>query len=145
MLLFSTGETTMPEIKIERYAGSKQQNNILRTDTINEVVRGLEFAAERLSQVEADSYQWKWVIIGLHSAMQNAMIAAGGDSAGVNVLSNGEKVYTALRNDDPIPVERVNWFPGLLELVKSDKMLTLGTSRVFSPTPAMEEEILRLN
>jgi hypothetical protein len=55
-------------------ASTNESPLLLRTDAVTEAVRALEKAAELLPTVEHDSYQWKWVLIALHNAVQGFMV-----------------------------------------------------------------------
>lgn len=53
-----------------------RQTRYLRTDEHEEAVRSLEWAEAQARSLGEDSYQWKWVLISLHNAVQGFMVLA---------------------------------------------------------------------
>ena len=53
-----------------------RQPRYLRTDEREEAVRSLEWAEQQANAISEDPYQWKWVLIALHNAVQGFMVLA---------------------------------------------------------------------
>ncbi|MCZ7647462.1 MAG: hypothetical protein M5U26_19765 [Planctomycetota bacterium] len=119
--------------------------NAIRTDTLNEISRGLDFLHEQALKLDGDGYAWKWIIIALDNVLQNAMIEAASDSSGTNILRKGEKVYAALRGGGTLPSERLDEFPALLDLCLSDQMLRFAGSRKLALTEQQRKSLKDLH
>lgn len=117
------------------------------TDEFNEAVSVLELATEYSLKVSNDVYNWKWVVLFLHSALQNFMILALRDSAGLNILKNkvARKWLEAYEENKPFPREILDTFPNLYNKIKSDSMVRYDSSRPFLPTGDQDESVIQLN
>jgi len=84
----------------------------LRTDILEEACRNAEFVDDRINRAQNDPYEWKWVILGLHGALQSVMAAALRDSAGINVLRPRirRRLLKALQENGARPDERLDDF-----------------------------------
>lgn len=51
-------------------------NRVFATNESEEVLESLAFVDEGLNRVGAHPYRWKWVIIGVHNALQSSMVIA---------------------------------------------------------------------
>jgi hypothetical protein len=58
----------------------------LRTDEQVEATASLETAGESAARVAIDVYQWRWVVLALHNALQGFMVIALRGSDGLAVL-----------------------------------------------------------
>lgn len=58
----------------------------LETDERREAVKALEMTAKMLSLVRDNEYYWKWVIVGLHNALQALFVVAVSGSAGFGAI-----------------------------------------------------------
>lgn len=111
----------------------------LRTDELRELVEALRKVAEELEAAEADSYAWKWAIIAMQNAVQNAIVAAisGTDQLGALTKKAAREwleAYEQDRTDYPEP-----WLANFLELYARMKSQT-----AFSATAESDKDIKRL-
>ena len=83
------------------------------TDEFNESVSAMELLAELSFEVSNDSYNWKWIIMFLHLALQNFMILALRDSAGLTILKDkvAKKWLQAYEEGKQLPREVLDSFP----------------------------------
>ncbi len=118
----------------------------LETDEFEEITNSIELLSSQSSQLE-DKYQWKWVILSMHSTLQGFMVIGLRDSAGLNILKDGiaKKWLRAYRNGDPYPVEKLDSFLNLYEKIKSDRMLRFGHSRIYESTEGNDRSVKMLN
>lgn len=94
----------------------------LRTDEHQEAVSALEFAAEQASSVDSDVYRWKWVILGMHTAVQVYMVLALRGSDGLGPLKDevAAKWLEAYRaGEEKLPEERLDTYKNLYKKVKT--------------------------
>jgi hypothetical protein len=97
----------------------------IETNTLTEVTKSLEFAADRLPKIIDDTYEWKWIILAVHSCLQNIMVAAIEDSMGYNIQKPGKrsrKWLNALYDNKYLPNEELKSFLQLYNDIKSDEM-----------------------
>lgn len=48
----------------------------LRSDRIDEFIGALELAADSAARAQSDPQQWRWVVLGLHLALQASLVCA---------------------------------------------------------------------
>ncbi len=111
----------------------------LRTDEIRELVEALRKIADELVAAKTDSYAWKWAIIAMQNAVQNAIVAAisGTDQLGALTKKAAREWLEAYENDRTDYPEP--WLANFLELY--DRM----KSRTGLPSTAeMDKDIKRL-
>lgn len=111
----------------------------LRTDEIRELVEALRKVADELESAKTDSYAWKWAIIAMQNAVQNAIVAAisGTDQLGAltkKAARDWLEAYENDRADYPEP-----WLANFLELYERMKSRT-----GFPATPEIDKDIRRL-
>jgi len=59
-----------------------------RTNEKIESIISLEFVSEQSDMVSEDVFKWKWILIGLHNALQNFMVCALRGTENTNVLAS---------------------------------------------------------
>lgn len=79
----------------------------LRFDEHEDLICSLEHAAGTARAVSAQPYQWKWLLLSLHSALQGAMICALGGNAGTSASTEkmGKDEGTRDRSEATQPEE----------------------------------------
>lgn len=119
----------------------------LRTDTLEEACRNLEFVAHHLGRVEGEPYEWKWIVLGLHAALQSTMVAALRDSAGINILPPRlrAKLVNALEGRGPRPKDHLDTFMNLYSGVQGKAIRKYGHSKRLDPTQAQDRSIKKLH
>ena len=107
----------------------------LRTDEIRELVEALRKVADELSAAQTDSYAWKWAIIAMQNAVQNAIVAAisGTDQLGALTKKAAREWLEAYEND------RTDYPEPWLELYDRMKSRT-----AFAATADIDKDIKRL-
>lgn len=122
----------------------------LVTDEEIEAVRALEAVADLLPKTRADVYQWKWVVITLHNALQGYMVLALQGTWPVQVLPNRQtkKLLKAAADGDFAFVtddHHMDNLPGLYEKIKAPKrMSSFMDSKSFTPYGTCDESVARL-
>jgi len=114
-------------------------NEYLRTDEIRELVEALRKVAQELESAPTDNYAWKWAIIAMQNAVQNAIVAAisGTDQLGALTKKAAREwleAYEQDRTDYPEP-----WLAGFMELYGRAKSRT-----GFPATPEIDKDIASL-
>ena len=119
----------------------------LETDEIEEAISALEMAGRSLSRVQEDLYEWRWVIISTHIALQGFMVCALRGSDGLNALKdkNAGEWLKAYRQEIPFPKEQLDSFLGLYTKIKTDAMCFYIHSKPFQPKGAHDSSIRNLN
>jgi hypothetical protein len=117
----------------------KPSAQYLRTDEIRELVEALRKVADELEAAKTDSYAWKWAIIAMQNAVQNAIVAAisGTDQLGAltkKAARDWLEAYENDRADYPEP-----WLAHFLELYDRMKSRT-----GFAATAEIDQDIKRL-
>jgi len=114
----------------------------------------LEFVSEQVDKVSDDISKWKWIIIGLHSALQNYMVCALRGTENTNVLSakSSKNWFVEFWNrmHSPkykwkYPSERLDLFSNLFEKIQTDKMRKGIISEIFQPTQNQIDCVIYLN
>jgi hypothetical protein len=110
--------------------GDKASTNetplLLSTDAVTEAVRALEKAAELLPTVERDPYQWKWVLIALHNAVQGFMVLALEGSWHVRALTRKDAKRLVQAHDAEVAKpEHERTFDWMFQEVKLDYFMEL--------------------
>ncbi|MCH7733400.1 MAG: hypothetical protein IIB44_12990 [Candidatus Marinimicrobia bacterium] len=118
----------------------------LNTDEFEEITNSFELLANQADQLD-DVYQWKWVILSMHSTLQGFMVIGLRDSAGLNILKDkiAQKWLRAYRSGDPLPVEKLDTFLNLYKKIKSNRMIRLVFSRKYEPSADSDRSIKMLN
>jgi hypothetical protein len=119
----------------------------LRTDESTEAIKSLEKVWQFLGETDEDDYQWRWVIIAVHSTLQSFMVLAlkGGNS--LNVLT--EKVQRlwleAYHKGECYPVEKLDLFLNLYKKLQTSKIDIYIHSKRFIPTADVTSDVQKLN
>ena len=106
----------------------------LRTNIDIEAVLSLEMLAEQIPKVLIDEYRWKWVILFLHTALQNFMVLALRGSNNLRVINkkDADKWLEAYyNNEDVLPNCRLDSFMNLYKKIKTDSMCQYINSRKY--------------
>jgi hypothetical protein len=125
-----------------------------RTNEKLEAINSLEFVSEQVDKVSDDISKWKWIIIGLHNALQNYMVCALRGTENTNVLSkkssNNWLTEFFNRMHSPkdkwkYPEERLDSFTNLFEKMQSDMMKKYSNGKAFIPTQSQIDSVIDLN
>lgn len=111
----------------------------LRTDEVRELVEALRQVATQLVAARTDNYAWKWAIIAMQNALQNAIVLtiSGTDQLGAlskKAAREWMEAYEQDRADYPEP-----WLASFLELYGRMKQRTH-----FSTSTDADRDIERL-
>jgi hypothetical protein len=110
-----------------------------RTNEKKETFESLKFANKLIDEVDADLYSWKWVILGVHNAMQATMVLALTGSTQMRVLSERSAMEVAERGNG---VRKLADFMDLYRWVKRKKhMVFLMHSKPLQPSSQMNEDV----
>lgn len=123
------------------------KTHFLRTDEREEAIRSLEWAAQQASSISEDSYQWKWVLIALHNAVQGIMVLALWNGNGLLALRDkvASKWLDAYNNGGPYPVEKLDEFLNLYKKVKDKNNFHVIGAGPFSPGASHDKSFTLLN
>lgn len=125
-----------------------------RTNEKLEAINSLEFVAEQVDKVSDDISKWKWIIIGLHNALQNYMVCALRGTENTNVLTKKSSTNWLTEFFNRIqspkykwkyPKERLDSFTKLFEKIQSDMMKKYYKGEAFKPTQAQINSVIDLN
>lgn len=90
----------------------------------------LAFTRARLEEVSAgDSSAWRWVVLGLHLALQDFVVAAFPNSLFAMDEKRAEKFITGMEKGvaaSELPNLRIDWFPNLYDRMKEVTGYTPG-------------------
>ena len=123
------------------------KSRYLRTDEHEEAVRSLEWAEQQARAVRDDPYQWKWVLISLHNAVQGFMVLSLWNGNGLLALRDevAKKWLAARENKKPYPADKLDNFLNLYGKVKNiDNFQTIGATS-FVPGETHDKSLARLN
>jgi hypothetical protein len=120
--------------------------NLLQTDEREEAVSSLEVFSDTLGKVSEDTYQWKWVILSLHSALQGLMVLALRSGDGLRPLKDhiAQAWHKAYRSGTGYQKEELDSFLNLTKKIKSDLMIFYGHSKKFVPKDTQGSSIKKL-
>ena len=95
----------------------------LKTDEREESISSLEMVRNASLKVSEDFFQWKWVIIALHNALQGFMVLSLRNGNNFRVMPDklARKCYEAHRANKPWPKERLDSFLNLYKKIKNDE------------------------
>jgi len=123
------------------------EDDYVRFDQYENTLVSLELVAHFASLVREKPQLWKWMIVGAHDALQDAMVCAYADSTGTSILTkkSGTRMLDWL-NADPdtrvgCPAERLAPFGELLDRC-------IAGNATFVPlvlTPQQHKDIKRLH
>ncbi|MDL1955883.1 MAG: hypothetical protein LWW95_02340 [Candidatus Desulfofervidus auxilii] len=123
------------------------ENLWLRTDETKQAVSDLEMLAETAQSLIENPYQWKWVIIITHNALQEFMVLALRRGNGLLPLKDkiAAQWLRAHRKGGRYPDEKIDYFLNLYKKIKSDAMLYYVHSKKFKATPDHDRAVEKLN
>lgn len=115
----------------------------LHTDNDVEILKTFEMVLSHMQAI-ADPYQWKWVITGWHSILQNAMVLALCQGNDFQVyLADGKAstrdIFQQICNDDFSSINKLQ-LPSFMALYRA-----IRETRAFSPSDACSTAIDRLH
>jgi hypothetical protein len=124
-----------------------RQTRYLRTDEHEEAVRSLEWAEAQARSLGEDSYQWKWVLISLHNAVQGFMVLALWQGNGLLALRDkiAGKWLKAYRDGGDYPAEKLDEFLNLYQKVKDKDNFRYVGAISFIPGETHDDSLARLN
>ncbi len=102
---------SMDEDEIRGILESQPSLTHLHFGPDDQTVDGLRLALDYLRQLPAKPPAWKWVVIGIHTALQGALVLAlsGTDGAGALIQEQREQYYRHIKeersNGDPLPFQ----------------------------------------
>lgn len=110
-------------------------------------MRSLEWAELQSRALAVDPYQWKWVLIGLHNAVQGFMVLALWNGNGLLALRDriAAKWLKAYNNGGPYPAEKLDEFMNLYTKVKDSANFHVVGAGPFIPGSTHDESFSRLN
>ncbi len=119
----------------------------IRTNEQEEAVGALEAFARFLPLTRTDPFGWRWVILGLHTALQGFMVVSIRDSAGMSPLPDDLAAawLRAHRCGLPTPEERLDKFLNLYTKIKRLNVAALVQGRPFRPSGAQGYSVRLLN
>lgn len=120
--------------------------NWLRTDELEESVSALRMMRDTALKVANDLYQWKWIVIASHNALQGFMVLALRNGNNLTVMPDklAGKWLEAYRADKPLPEERLDSFPNLYKKIKGADMERLVMGRRFTATAEQDRCVKQL-
>jgi hypothetical protein len=120
--------------------------NWLRTNELEESVSALRMMRDTARKVINDVYQWKWIVIASHNALQGFMVLALRNGNNLTVMPDklAGKWLEAYRADKPLPEERLDSFPNLYKKIKGEHMERLVMSRRFTATADQDRCVKKL-
>jgi hypothetical protein len=135
------------EVMAERVGPDDSRQGYLRTNEREEAVRSLEWAAAQIAQVQTDPYNWKWVLISLHNAIQGYLVLALWNGNGLLTLKpkSAAKWLKALEGGGAYPVERLDEFLNLYAKAKDPENFHFHGAAAFVPGPTHDQSMARLN
>ena len=124
-----------------------QEQSHLKTNTENEAFRALGFVAHHARLARKDAYHWKWVLIGLHNALQSLMVLALAHGSGLRVLKNqiAENWLAAYRSGGPYPEEKLDPFLNLFRKIQGNDMRFYVHSQPLVATESQRSSVKKLN
>lgn len=120
--------------------------NWLRTDELEESVSALRMMRDTALKVPNDVYQWKWIVIASHNALQGFMVLALRNGNNLTIMPEklAGKWLEAYRAEMPLPEERLDSFPNLYKKIKGEDMERLVLSRRFTATDEHDRCVRKL-
>lgn len=110
-------------------------------------MRSLEWAESQARLITSDNYNWKWLLISLHGAVQGIMVLALWNGNGLLTLRDGgaKKWMTAYETCAPYPPDKLDSFLSFYKKVKDkDKFHTVGAGP-FHAGPSHDKSMEQLN
>ena len=126
----------------------KDDELFLRVNGETELIKSLEKTYQFIQEEGNDIYSWKWIIIGLHNAVQNCMVFALRGSSTISILRNDSKRnwLNWYNNEARYPETlMMNNFSNLFEGIKSNNMTLYKDSKSFISNNEIDESMKLLN
>jgi hypothetical protein len=119
----------------------------LRTNEHEEAVRSLEYAAVQASLITNDPYNWKWVLISMHNAVQGFMVLSLWNGNGLLSLRPdvAAKWLKANESGASYPAEWLDSFLNLYRKVKDQTSFHVVGAGPFCATGTHDKSMERLN
>lgn len=119
----------------------------LRTNEFDEVLSSMAMVSETAERAHESIYQWKWLIIALHNALQGLMVLALRNGNGLLCLKDRDAAawLQAYREERDLPDGQLDTFLNLYKKIKSDRLLFFSHSRSFPAEPHNDKAIKMLN
>jgi len=115
----------------------------LHTDEREDVLASLRMVSSSCDAVQADIGAWKWVVVGIHSALQSAMAFHLGFGNDLLVSRHEDAAAWLAAHEDgtPYPEMMMDSFPSLYKKLKRHEVLGYR----FTPSGTQGGNINRLN
>ena len=119
----------------------------LRTDETEEALAGLESLAKFCKGVGNDLYEWRWVVLAAHNALQGFMVLSLRSSEGLLPLKDdiAAKWLEAYQTGGKYPEERLDSFLNLYKKIQSERMRRFLNSESFVPVGTQTWSVRKLN
>lgn len=119
----------------------------LRTDEESEAAASLAMAARMSSEVASDLYNWRWVVLSLHNAVQGFMVLSLRHGNGLMALS--PRCYAAWmeahESGGEYPADELDTYLNLYKKVKNKSTGAVGGNKPFIPQGSQGRSIRKLN
>ncbi len=119
----------------------------LRTDEQVEAAAALETGGHAAARVALDVYDWRWVVLALHNALQGFMVIALRGSDGLAPLRDkiAAAWLKAYRSNQPPPNEELDSFLNLYSKIKGPRMRQYIHSAIFQAKGSEDWSVRKLN
>ncbi len=122
----------------------------LRTDNVIDFISSMRMTIHSLDQIPNDPTFWKWVVLGIHSALQGALVCHLSGTADLGALKDGKvfRKYLAWLRDEPGAKYRqpdLCNVIGLVERLQNSEKRKESAGEVFELTLEEESAIKRLH
>jgi len=127
--------------------GGSGQPVWIHIDEHDEAVGALEAFERFASRVRQDSFEWRWAILSLHTALQGFMVVAIRDTAGMFPLSSDVAAawMAAYQSGQPRPRERLDSFLNLYRKIKRPEIASFLRGHRFVPARTQGRSVRLLN
>lgn len=134
-------------------AGSEQFDFYASFDIETHTIDALELILEKLRQALDRPTAWKWVAVGLHSALHGAFALVLRRSDGAQLLPKKleQKVYESWEREratgqlEFLHYDHVDWFTELYKKTQDSQRMSYLGGKPLVPTDEQNESIERLN
>ncbi len=111
----------------------EMNSSFTRFDSVSMGLNDLVFVKQHLDNVSFDSNQWKWVVIGLHSSIQNFMVSALWQGNGFFVMSDKsyKEWFDKDERNEVLSQDKIK-MDGFMNLYKKTKNKEMMSCYVFS-------------
>jgi hypothetical protein len=124
--------------------------NFLEIDETQDALISLQMMNKQLDNLErtGNTQYWKWVIIGLHNALNGFMVLALRGTNNLNVLTEKcakQWLIAYYSNNGKYPEPKLDNFLNLYKKIKSGKMNLYSISKSFTPSGIQDISVKKLN